>query len=173
MHQFAHMLSHQYEAALQTLRSCIERCPASQWHESHGDQPFSQVVFHTIFYADYYLGRDAWPFKEQPFHVAHRQEFASYEELEDVLPVLLYERSFCLEYLGHVQGKQQRVLAEETLDILLGPSGISFRSMGRAELHIYGIRHIQHHAAQLGLRLQVLDGEPMKWVTGEAHHQGS
>lgn len=167
MHDMAEMLSHQFFAALKTLRSCVERCPASQWHESHGDHPFSQVVFHTIFYADYYLGKDVWPFKNQPFHAAHRDEFATYEELEDVLPVQQHGQHFCLEYLDHVEQKMRRVLANEDMAILAGESGISFRNMGRAELHLYNIRHIQHHAAQLGLRLQLLDGVELTWVTGQ------
>jgi hypothetical protein len=32
------------------------------------------------------------------------------------------------------------------------------------ELYLYLIRHIQHHAAQLGLRNQEIDGTVLKWI---------
>jgi hypothetical protein len=37
-------------------------------------------------------------------------------------------------------------------------------SLSRAELHIYNIRHIQHHAGQLSLRLRLETGEGVDWV---------
>lgn len=167
MNYLSRQLLHQLTAALQTLSHCIDRCPVHLFNESQGDHPFSQVVFHALFYADYYLGTDAVSFKDQPFHVAHSMEFADYEELEDVEPVHLYEQSFCQAYLEHVKRKANDTLQAESLAVLRGPSGISFRHMARAELHVYNTRHIQHHAAQLGLRLQFALGEEMPWISGE------
>jgi hypothetical protein len=37
-------------------------------------------------------------------------------------------------------------------------------SMSRAELHVYNIRHIQHHAAKLSLRLRLDYGLDIRWV---------
>jgi hypothetical protein len=37
-------------------------------------------------------------------------------------------------------------------------------SLERAELHVYNIRHIQHHAAQLSLRLRLDTGDGIPWV---------
>ena len=34
----------------------------------------------------------------------------------------------------------------------------------RAELHVYSIRHIQHHAAQLSLRLRLDAGVAIPWI---------
>jgi hypothetical protein len=34
----------------------------------------------------------------------------------------------------------------------------------RAELHVYNIRHIHHHAAQLSLRLRLDTGRGVDWV---------
>jgi len=41
--------------------------------------------------------------------------------------------------------------------VLAGQSGFHRRKCSGAELHVYNIRHVQHHAAQLSLRLR-LDG---------------
>jgi hypothetical protein len=33
-------------------------------------------------------------------------------------------------------------------------------------LHMYNIRHVQHHAAQLGLRSQLGGGPALQWQAG-------
>jgi hypothetical protein len=159
-------LSHQLKAALNTLGHVVESCPDSEWQRDHGDAPFSQVVFHTLFYADFYLGRDTLPFRDQAFHMAHTAIFADYEEMEDRKPVRLYEKAFCRDYLGHCIGKVDAMMEAETLETLAGDSGIDFRHCSRMELYIYGERHIQHHAAQLGLRIQQVNGKELKWYSG-------
>jgi hypothetical protein len=159
-------LSHQLKAALKTLGYVIEICPDSEWQKDHGDAPFSQVVFHTLFYADFYLGKDSRPFKEQPFHRSHQETFADYEEMEERKPARLYEKAFCRDYLAHCLSKLDAMMEIETLESLSGESGIDFRHCNRMELYIYGERHIQHHAAQLGLRIQQVAGKEMKWFSG-------
>ena len=168
MNTLARLLARQLLAALRTVQFCIENCPDTEWQQDHGDYPFSQVVFHTLFYTDFYLGRDTIPFKQQVFHLEHQQIFKDYEEMADVLPTELYSREFCLEYLGHCRSKIKEVLASESAGVLAAGSGISFRMMSRAELHVYTTRHIQHHAAQLGFRLQRITGKEMPWISGES-----
>lgn len=160
------LIINQMTAALDTLRYCIESCPDAEWQEAHKDAPFSQVVFHALFYADFYLGRDSIPFKEQPFHVSHTGIFGDYEELEDRIPLHRYEKPFCLDYLAHCVRKLKATVAAETADSLSGASGIDFRKSSRAELYVYNMRHIQHHAAQLGLRIQMITGKAMPWFSG-------
>jgi hypothetical protein len=160
-------LSRQLRAALNTLGYAIEICPDSEWQKPHGDAPFSQVAFHCLFYADFYLGRDALPFKDQSFHKSHQRDFADYEELEDRKPIRLYEKPFCREYLAHCLAKVDAMLETESLESLARDSGIDFRHCNRMELYIYGERHIQHHAAQLGLRIQQITGQELKWFSGQ------
>ena len=161
-------LSHQLKAALNTLGHVIESCPDTEWQKEHGDAPFSQAVFHTLFYADVYLGRDSMPFKDQPFHKLHSDAFADYEEFEDRKPIRLYEKAFCQDYFKFCIDKVDAMLESETLESFAGESGIDFRHCNRMELYIYGVRHIQHHAAQLGLRIQQINGKEMKWVSGHS-----
>ena len=159
-------LSHQLKASLSTLGNVIETCPDAEWQKDHGNAPFSQVVFHTLFYADCYLGKDTLPFKDQPFHKAHEESFADYEKMEDKKPVRIYEKTFCREHLAHSLSKVDVMMEVETLDSLAGGSGIDFRHCNRMELYIYEERHIQHHAAQLGLRIQQVNGKELKWYSG-------
>jgi len=169
---FKSLIFNQMTASLDMLKYCIDACPKSEWHEAHKDAPFSQVVFHTLFYADFYLGRDSIPFKEQTFHVKHKDIFGEYEEMEDKIPENLYERVFCLEYLAHCTNKVKATIESETSDSLSGNSGIDFRETSRAELFVYNIRHIQHHAAQLGLRIQAVTGKEMPWFSGKKRSSG-
>ncbi len=160
------LILNQLTASLDTLQYCIETCPDNEWQEAHKDAPFSQVVFHALFYADYYLGRDSIPFKEQPFHTSHKDIFKDYEEMEDKIPEHRYEKSFCMDYLAHCISKLKATAEAETAASLAGDSGIDFRKISRAELYAYNMRHIQHHAAQLGLRIQMVTGKEMPWFSG-------
>ena len=40
-----------------------------------------------------------------------------------------------------------------------------YKNMTKAERYVNAIRHIQHHAAQLGLRLQNMNGQEMNWIS--------
>ena len=157
-------ISAQLKAALSTLGYAIETCPDADWGSPHWDAPFSQVVFHALFHADFYLGKDSIPFKDQGFHRSHKDVFAGYEELEDRTPTGHYSKAFCLDYLAFCLGKVDSCMVAETGSSLLGESGISFRKGSRLELHIYNARHIQHHAAQLGLRIQMSTARKMPWL---------
>lgn len=136
----------------------------ADWASPHWDAPFCQVVFHALFYADFYLGHDSIPFKGQGFHRSHKDTFTDYEELEDRTPTCHYSKEFCLHYLAFCLAKVGQGMEAETEGSLLGESGISFRKGSRLELHIYNARHIQHHAAQLGLRIQMSTGQKMPWL---------
>ena len=160
------LLGHQYEASLGTLNLAVARCPDASWNERVAKWKFCQAAFHTVFFADVYLhpSEDVASIKGQPFHLEHKAEFRDYEEMEDRAQVLLYEKPFVLDYLQNIRRKAQETIARESADVLSGPSGFSWRKCSRAELHIYNIRHIQHHAAQLALRLRLDTEVDIPWV---------
>ena len=65
--------------------------------------------------------------------------------------------------MRHCRKKAADVIASETADSLRGDSGFDRRDFCRAELHVYNIRHIQHHSAQLILRLRTQAGVDIPW----------
>jgi hypothetical protein len=160
------LLGNQYEAALGTLNLCVVRCPEQSWNECVAKWKFCQAAFHAVFFADLYLQPtdDVEAFKRQVFHVEHKADFRDYEELQDRPQVLLYEKAFVLDYLQHVRRKAQETSARESADVLAGGSGFHWRKCSRAELHVYNIRHVQHHAAQLSLRLRLDSALDIPWV---------
>jgi hypothetical protein len=157
------MIASQYEASLCTLSTCIDRCPESAWHLPIGIYEFSQVAFHTLFFADCYLGPNRESLRQQPFHLENKAFFNDYEQLEARKPVGIYDRPALQKYMRHCRGKAADAVASATADSLRAHSGFRWRDCSRAELHVYNIRHIQHHAAQLILRLRTETGVDVPW----------
>jgi hypothetical protein len=158
------LLANQFEAALCTLGLCIDRCPAAMWNAPVGNLSFCQVAFHTLFFADYYLGQNEDTFGQQPFHLANAEFFRDYEELRPRQQRLLYDQAAIKAYLGHCRAKAAAAIAAETADSLSEPCGFARKSFSRAELYVYNTRHIQHHAAQLSLRLRLDAGVEIPWI---------
>ncbi len=136
------------------LSACIDRCPEHAWNAPVFNLKFSQVVFHTLFYADMYLGPDLKAFRGQAFHQENKAFFSDYEELEDRPPVKLYEKPPVKKYLEYCRSKAESVIDSETVETLNASSGFAHLPFPRMESHIHNIRHIYHHAAQLSLQLR-------------------
>lgn len=161
---FKTLIANQFEAALCTLSTCIDRCPESAWDARVGNLRFCQVAFHTLFYADFYLGPNEESFRRQPFHRANQRFFGDYEEFEDRPPQARYDKTSIQNYLQHCREKASEVIASETAGTLTARAGFQRRAFSRAELYVYNIRHIQHHAAQLSLRLRLDAHQDIPWV---------
>src|SRR5688500_16463564 len=99
LNTFKELVAHQFDAAFCTLNACIDRCPETAWNARVANHKFCQVVFHTLFYADFYLGPDEQSFRQQPFHRENERFFRDYEEFEDRAPVLLYDKGAIKAYL--------------------------------------------------------------------------
>lgn len=158
-------LLRQYLAALSTLEQGIDFFDDKAWAQPHPDMPVNQVVFHTLFFTDLYLNHGDDGFREQQFHRDNPGLFQDYEELEDQIQTNLYDRDACRAYLGYCREKADATLRGESAEVLAGDSGYPRRGLSRVELHVYNIRHIQHHAAQLGLRNQLRGGTALRWVS--------
>jgi hypothetical protein len=157
------LIANQYDAAFATLGACIDQCPEANWNGKIANLAFCQVVFHTLFFADYYLGPNAESFRQQAFHRQSADFFRDYEELEDRPPKWLYDKSSIKTYLQFCRKKASEVIATETANSLSGSSGFKGRTFTRAELHVYNIRHIEHHAAQMSLRLRLDANVAIPW----------
>ena len=163
----AQVILSQMLASLSTLRDCIDRCPNSEWEEPHNDYPFCQVVFHALFDCDLVLSEDVGELRGQEFHAAHRADFGEYEELDGKSLVAMHKRDLLIDYYAHCREKVKSVLGEMSDEKLIAPNADFYRNMTRCERYVNGIRHLQHHAAQLGFRLQLITGKEMNWVSRE------
>ena len=134
-----------------------------EWYASVVNLKFNQVVFHTLFYTYYYLGQSEDPFRRQSYHREHAKVFSDYEEFEDRPSVLLYDKAWSKTYLEHCRKKAFDVVLSEALESLKAQAGFARRTFSRAELHLNNIRHIQHHASQLRLRLKTHSQQHIPW----------
>jgi hypothetical protein len=157
------VFANQFEAALCTLNECIDRCPEAAWRSKIVNLEFNQAVFHTLIYTDFYLGDGDETFRQQPFHRDNQGRFGDYEEFEDRVQVAIYERPFIQAYMTHCRTKLSATIAAETDESLGEQSPFPWLTFSRAEVYVYSIRHIQHHAAQLILRLRRDYKQDMPW----------
>jgi hypothetical protein len=151
----------QFEAALAMLAACIDRCPPALWDEPIGKYPFWQVAYHTLCFADCYLAPEdaAWTPQEGPGGLHPRGR----AELEDEYPSRRFEQAELAGYAELCLARLRQTLAAETDEALAGPSGFSWLPFTRAELHLYNLRHIQHHTGQLSAFLH-RHGIETRWV---------
>jgi uncharacterized damage-inducible protein DinB len=137
----------QFEAALAMLNQCIAACPPEHWEGKIANGSFRWAAYHTLFFADLYLSPTEETFKRRDLHQRGGDEAG-----EEAAPGLSKEDT--LAYVPLVRQKLLDTLAAETAESLAGPSGFSWRKFPRAEIHLYNIRHIQHHAGQMSAYLR-------------------
>ncbi len=154
MHQ---MLRGQYLAAIGMLRDAIASCPAEHWETSVANLPAHVVAFHTLLWTDVYLSRSVAAFQTHDLVLEGRGIPFGTPLPEGTLPPGL-SRARSLEYADRCLAKVRSALAAETEADLAGDSGFG-RPFSRAEMHIYNIRHIQHHAGALAAHIRRLSPE--------------
>ena len=153
-------LEHQFAAALQMLENAVRACPAPDWDDASlaVKHRFWYLTYHTLFWMDFYLSEREAGFAPPPPYTLG--EF----DPDGVYPDRTYAVSELLAYLEHDRAKLRRALASLT-EARAGEScGFTRRDMSVLELHLYSLRHVQHHAAQLNLLLRQRTDSAPRWV---------
>jgi hypothetical protein len=159
---FKHIVAAQFDAALAMLKQCIEACPENQWDTKIANGTFRWVVYHTLFFVDFYLTSSEHDFRKRGFH-----EIGG-DEREPVACVGL-SKADSLEYMAICRQKMGDTIAAESEEKIEGPSGFSWLNFSRGELHLYNVRHVQHHTGQLSAWLRrnaatCEDSKALPWV---------
>lgn len=161
---FKELIANQFEATFCMLGACVDRCPEADWQMPIANLTFNQAAFHALYYGDVYLGPDLKSLREQEFYQANAGILGDPKELRDRIPKTVYDRAFIQSYLKHCREKAAKVIAEETEDTLKRQPGFDWLEFSRAEVHVYNLRHLQHHTAHLSLRLRLDAGVEIPWV---------
>ena len=161
---FIGLIASQFQATLRMMQSAIDACPDDLWDSPVANNPFCQSVFHALFYTDYYLCHSPDTLRQEAFHRENDAAFRDYEELQGRVPGFKYEREFVIRYLAHIRSKLELVLSEETDASLSVRCQFPRREFSRAELYVYYLRHLAHHAGQLSLRLRQVTGKGVSWA---------
>jgi hypothetical protein len=146
----------QFGAGMDMLERAITACPDPLWGDRSRTPEYWYTVFHVLFWLDLYLSETRAGFAPPPPF--------GLEELDPagVLPPRVYTRDELLAYLSHCRTKCATRLASHA-----GPPTFRLSSVELpiGELHLYNLRHLQHHVGQLYLILrQVTDATP-GWVS--------
>jgi hypothetical protein len=151
----------QFGAAIEMLENAIVECPDHVWGDpARKAQPtdFWYIVYHTLFFLDFYLSDSAEGFAPPaPFTL---------DELDPagILPERVYTKDELLTYLEHGRQKCHATINALTDEKVSRRCGFDRPDVTVAELLLYSMRHVQHHAAQLNLMLrQTIDSAP-RWV---------
>lgn len=149
----------QLGAAIDSLERAIDACPDELWGDRGRNPEFWYVVYHTLFWLDFYTSGSEEGFAPPaPFTLSEMDPAG-------VLPDRVYTKDEMRRYLEHGRGKARARIAAMTEERASGTRRLGSSNEGsELELLLYNMRHVQHHMAQLNLMLrQVTDSAP-GWV---------
>jgi hypothetical protein len=150
----------QFGAAIDMLENSLVACPDELWSDRSQRPEFWYVVYHTLFFLDLYLYGSIEGFAPpSPF------------TLDECDPAgLLPERPFTKDelqaYLEHGRRKCRAAIEELTDEKARERCVFGWGETSFAELLLYNMRHVQHHAAQLNLILRQKTDSAPRWVAG-------
>jgi hypothetical protein len=156
------ILTGQYEASLAMLRECIRTCRPEHWEGLIAKATFRRIAYHALFFTDLYLSP-----REDAFELRDLHRRGGWTDPDGEAPRIGLSKEESLEYADACRTKVLEAMASETTASLEGPGGF-WQAISRGELHLYNIRHIQHHAGQLSAYLRrvdpTLNRDALDWV---------
>ena len=157
-HTWKEVIWRQFGAAIDMLENAITACPEDVWCDRLQRQEFWYIAFHTLFFLDLYLSESDRGFvPPAPFTLDEMDE-------RGLLPDRVYTKEELQRYLEHGRRKCRETITAMTEERANRRSGFSWLDISTAEVLLYNMRHVQHHAAQLNLLLrQEIDSAP-RWV---------
>jgi hypothetical protein len=151
----------QYKASLNMLMDTIKKCPENLWNNNEYENTYWHIVYHTLFYTSLYLSIS--PIKYSPWE-KHKDNYNCLGSVtRDNKPVVIeniYSKNEIMEYIGSLFSNLENSVNNTPMD---EKSGFDWMPMNRMELHLYNIRHIQHHTGQLIERLHQKGIKGIKW----------
>lgn len=151
----------QFGAAIDMLENAMLTCPDKVWSNPArraGDREFWYLAYHTLFFLDYYLSESAEEFAPlAPFTLAELDPAG-------ILPDRVYTKGELHAYLEHGRKKCRARIEGLTDENARQHCGFERPDISVAELLLYTMRHVQHHAAQLNLILRQETDSAPRWV---------
>ena len=156
--EFKSSIKYQFTAAIDTLENAISACPDVLWgNETESD--FWYRAYHTIFWLDFYLTASIEFKPPAPFTMSETDP-------KGVLPDRVYTKEELLLYLNYCREKFLTQIESFTEEDFMRRFKSNWMDYSIAELMLYNMRHVQHHAAQLNLILRNETGIGQRWVSG-------
>jgi len=160
------MIWGQFGASTDMLENAVVTCPEDVWSEpleklqwqERNVAGFWYVVYHTLFWLDFYL-------TDPPTDFVPRPPF-TLDELDPtgMLPERVYTKDEMLQYLHECRRKCHDTIMSMNDKEAREPCGLDWLPVTRAELLLYNLRHVQHHVGQLNLLLRQRIGSAPRYV---------
>ena len=154
-------LASQYRAALKMLRQTIERCPDWLWNDQAYENVYWRIAYHTLHYTNLYLAENPDVFMPWAKHLPNYHRLGQVLSPEQTAEHILYSKVDLFAYGLDISNSVESRL--EAQDLTEG-SGFDWLRMNKLELHLYNIRHIQHHTGQLIERLHQHGIKGIDWI---------
>jgi hypothetical protein len=154
-------ITSQYRASLNMLLETIKKCPESLWENDKYENPYWRIVYHTLFYTSLYISKSNSEFIPWQKHRTNYQFLGS--TTHNNKPVVVgdaYSKDEMTEYLNLIFDNCKHSVNDVPLT---KQSGFEWLPINKLELHLYNIRHIQHHIGQLIERLHQKGIGGIKW----------
>jgi hypothetical protein len=152
------LILRQFGAAIDMLENAITACPAPLWGDRIEAREFWYIAYHTIFFLDCYLSESGETYSPPPPFT--RAEL----DVRGLLPETVYSKEQVLVFLAHGRAKAHVRIAAMSGEEAERRCGFAWLDMSNAELLLYNMRHVQHHAAQLNLLLSRAGHAAPRWV---------
>ena len=150
----------QFRAALAMLKKAVELCPEPLWTEGGHVNPYWHVAYHAIFYTHLYLHDSEEEFRTRAgghlLDLGPTPWFPGKPDKE----AEPYTREQILSYIELCRREVSAKVAGCALDAASGFSWLRFDRLG---VHLYNLRHLQHHVGQLADRLRVSADISLPW----------
>jgi DinB family protein len=158
MDAWRRILWQQFGAAIDTLENALLACPDELWGDRSRRPEFWYVVYHALFFLDLYLSDSVVGFTPPaPFTLDEL-------DLAGILPDRVYTKDELRAYLEHGRAKCRATVEALTEERAGQRCGFERLEVTVAELLLYNMRHVQHHAAQLNLILRQTTDSAPGWV---------
>ena len=148
----------QFGAAIDMMKNAINEADEQIWQSDGQRTKFWYLAYHAIFWLDLYLSPD-------PDNFAPPQPYGLSElDPEGILPERVYSQQELLDYLQYCREKCQATIMNLTDEQATARFRFGTIDLPFAELLLYNMRHVQHHAAQMNLILAEKYGSAPRWV---------
>ncbi|WP_184542192.1 hypothetical protein [Mucilaginibacter sp. FT3.2] len=151
----------QYKAGLKMLADVVEKCPGSLWANNEYESAYWRIAYHALFYTSFYLAGSPDVFIPWEKHrlnynfmgpVAHDNQPIVVTDIYTKAEILAYTETIANSLESQVEDTKYNELC-----------GFNWVPLSRFGLHLYTIRHLQHHVGQLTERLHQVGIKGVKW----------
>jgi hypothetical protein len=153
----------QYRASLSMLRNSIAACPDAVWNDRSYGNRFWHIAYHALYFTALYLSPSSeaavlWNKSRPWYHSLGKWSGAPDYDPDQNIPYTKYD---LYELADFVLSRLDVAFDEVSMD---APSGFSWISFDKFQLHIYNLRHLEHHTGQLTERIKQTTGIGIAWV---------